>query len=93
MVEAFNYFHPILADSTKTTFGLGYGSFNSSRVFGEYNSGIKNKKALYVRASQIYSDGYKYNSSNNSQSVFLSGGLYYNKSIWKLNFLVGTSTK
>jgi len=82
-------FSPNLADSTKTTFGLGYGSFNSLRVFGEYNSGIKNKKALYVRASQIYSDGYKYHSSNNSQSVFLSGGLFHYKSIWKLNFLAG----
>ena len=82
-------FSPNLADSTKITFGLGYGSFNSLRVFGEYNSGIKNKKALYVRASQIYSDGYKYNSSNNSQSVFLSGGLFHDKSIWKLNFLLG----
>lgn len=82
-------FSPNLADSTKTTFGLGYGSFNSLRVFGEYNSGIKNKKALYVRASQVYSDGYKYHSSNNSQSVFLSGGLFYNKSTWKLNILAG----
>lgn len=82
-------FSPNLADSTKTTFGLGYGSFNSLRVFGEYNSGIKNKKALYVRASQIYSDGYKYHSSNNSQSVFLSGGFFHDKSIWKLNFLAG----
>lgn len=82
-------FSPNLTDSTKTTFGLGYGSFNSLRVFGEYNSGIKNKKALYVRASQIYSDGYKYNSSNNSQSVFFSGGLFHEKSIWKLNFLLG----
>jgi iron complex outermembrane receptor protein len=82
-------FSPNLADSTKTTFGLGYGAFNSLRVFGDYNSGIKNKKALYVRASQIYSDGYKYHSSNNSQSVFLSGGLFHDKSIWKLNFLAG----
>ncbi len=82
-------FSPNLTDSAKTTFGLGYGSFNSLRVFGEYNSGIKNKKALYVRASQIYSDGYKYHSSNNSQSVFLSGGLFYNKSTWKLNVLAG----
>lgn len=82
-------FSPNLADTTKTTFGLGYGSFNSMRVFGEYNSGIKNKKALYVRASQVYSDGYKYHSSNNSQSVFLSGGLFYDKFTWKLNFLAG----
>lgn len=82
-------FSPNLSDSTKTTFGLGYGSFNSLRVFGEYNSGIKNKKAIYVRSSQIYSDGYKYHSSNNSQSVFLSGGLFEEKSIWKINFLAG----
>lgn len=82
-------FSPNLYDSTKTTFGLGYGSFNSLRAFGEYNSGVKNRKALYVRASQIYSDGYKYNSSNNSQSVFISSGLFYDKSNWKINLLVG----
>lgn len=82
-------FSPNLSDSSKTTFGLGYGSFNSFRAYGEYNSGIKHKKALYVRASQINSDGYKYNSSNNSQSVFLSSGLFYDKSTWKLNILVG----
>jgi len=82
-------FSPNLYDSTKTTFGLGYGSFNSLRAFGEYNSGVKNRKALYVRASQIYSDGYKYNSSNNSQSVFISSGLFYDKSSWKINLLAG----
>ena len=82
-------FSPNLADSTKTTIGLGYGSFNSFRLFGEYNSGLKNKKAVYVRASQVYSDGYKYHSANNSQSVFLSSGLFYDKSIWKLNILAG----
>ena len=82
-------FSPNLYDSTKTTFGLGYGSFNSLRAFGEYNSGLKNRKALYVRASQIYSDGYKYNSSNNSQSVYISSGLFYDKSTWKMNLLAG----
>jgi iron complex outermembrane receptor protein len=82
-------FSPNLFDSNKTTFGVGYGSFNSLRAFGEYTSGIKNRKALYVRASQIYSDGYKYHSSNNSRSVFISSGLFYNKSTWKLNLLVG----
>jgi iron complex outermembrane receptor protein len=82
-------FSPNLYDSTKTTFGLGYGSFNSLRAFGEYNSGFKNRKALYVRASQIYSDGYKYNSSNNSQSVFISSGLFYEKSTWKMNLHAG----
>ena len=82
-------FSPNFYDSTKTTFGLGYGSFNSLRAFGEYNSGVKNRRALYLRGSQIYSDGYKYNSSNNSQSVFLSSGLFLDKSTWKMNLLVG----
>jgi len=82
-------FSPNLYDSTKKTFGIGYGSFNSLRAFGEFNSGIKNKKALYVRASQVYSDGYKYNSSNNSQSVFINSGLFYDKAAWKINLLAG----
>ena len=82
-------FSPNLRDSAQTRVGLGYGSFNSLRAFGEYNSGVKNKKALYVRASQIYSDGYKYHSSNHSQSVFVSSGLFYDKSMWKINLLAG----
>jgi iron complex outermembrane receptor protein len=82
-------FSPNLMDSASTLLGSGYGSFNSFRVFGEYKSGRKNNKALYVRASQVYSDGYKYHSSNNSQSVFASGGLFYDKSTWKINLLAG----
>ena len=82
-------FSPNLYDSTKTTFGFGYGSFNSLRAFGEYNSGLKKHKAIYARASEVFSDGYKYNSSNKSQSVFISGGLFYDKSTWKMNLLAG----
>lgn len=82
-------FSPNLYDSNMTTIGLNYGSFNSFRAFAEYNSGVKNRKALYVRLSQIYSDGYKYNSSNNSQSVFISSGLFYDKTTWKINLLAG----
>ncbi len=82
-------FSPNLYDSATTTLGLGYGSFNSLRAFGEFNSGLKKKKALYVRASKIYSDGYKYNSANSSQSIFLSGGLFFYKSTWKINLLAG----
>jgi iron complex outermembrane receptor protein len=78
-----------LNDSSFTRFGVDYGSFNSHRIFGEFNSGIKNNKAFYIRASQIYSDGYKYNSSNNSQSVFLSGDIVHDKSTFKINALIG----
>ena len=82
-------FSPNLSDSNQTSFGLGYGSFNSSRTFVEYKSGLKNRKAIYVRASQVYSDGYKCNSSNNSKSVFIGSGLFYKKSTWKMNLLAG----
>jgi iron complex outermembrane receptor protein len=82
-------FSPNLRDSTKTTFGLGYGSFNSLRAFTEYKSGLKNRKAVYVRASEVFSQGYKYHSSNHSQSIFASGGLFYDKSVWKVNLLAG----
>jgi iron complex outermembrane receptor protein len=82
-------FSPNLYDSAKTTIGVGYGSFNSLRAFGEYNSGVKNEKALYARVSEVYSDGYKYNSANNSQSAFVSGGWFGNKTSWKLNILAG----
>ena len=42
-----------------------------------------------MRASQIYSDGYKYHSSNNSQSVFMGGDLIYDKFVFKMNVLIG----
>jgi iron complex outermembrane receptor protein len=82
-------FSPNLSDSNQTSLGIGYGSFNSSRAFVEYKGGLKNRKAIYVRASQVYSDGYKYNSSNNSKSVFIGSGLFYKKSTWKMNLLAG----
>ncbi|MET0635172.1 MAG: TonB-dependent receptor [Chitinophagaceae bacterium] len=82
-------FSPNLADSSYARIGTGYGSYNSLRVYGEYNSGIINRKAVYARVSRIYSDGYKYNSSNNSESVFVSGGLYCDKSTWKINLMAG----
>lgn len=82
-------FSPDLHDTAKVTIGGGYGSYNSYRLFGEYQTGIKNHKALYIRASQVATDGYKYHAANNSQSIFVSGGLFYDKSTWKLNVMAG----
>jgi iron complex outermembrane recepter protein len=84
-----NLFSKQLSDSAGAALGIAYGSYNSARVFGEYNTGIKNRKGLYIRATGIHSDGYKYKSMHNSQSVFLSSGLFYDKSVWKFNFLLG----
>ena len=78
-----------LHDLTQFKFGAGYGSYNTLRVFGSYNSGIKNKKGIYIRVSKVKSDGFKQHSSNNGQSLFLSTGLFLNKSMWKLNLLAG----
>lgn len=82
-------FGPEAGETASTTIGAGYGAYNSFRVFAEHQSAISNRKSLYVRASQVYTDGYKYNAFNNSQSVFVSGGLYYDKSTWKLNIMAG----
>ncbi|MCO5231847.1 MAG: TonB-dependent receptor [Chitinophagales bacterium] len=82
-------FSPLLTDSTQVNIGLNYGSYNSLRAFVEYNSGIKNRKGIYARVSEVYSDGYKEHSNNHSQSVYLSGGLYYDKTTWKFNSLTG----
>jgi len=82
-------FTPNLQDTSHGSLGFGYGSFNSYRAFGTYHTGLKNRKALYVRASHIHSDGFKYNAFNNSQSIFMSGGLFFDKSNLKLNFLTG----
>lgn len=80
---------PNLSEAKRANVGLSYGSFNTLRTFAEYSSGINKGKAFYARASNIQSDGYKYHSSNSSQSLLLSGGVFRNKSIWKANFLAG----
>lgn len=82
-------FSPDLRTPRQTTFGLGYGSYNSLRVYGETQSGLVNDKAFYVRLSEIYSDGYKHHSGNHSQSVFASGAWYAGKAIWKMNIIAG----
>ena len=82
-------FSPDLSAGRQVSLGAGYGSFNSLRLYGEYNSALNNNKALYARVSYIASDGYKYNSSNKSQSVFVSAGWFKEKSQWKVNFLAG----
>ena len=80
---------PNLYNNEKMEIGLGYGSFNTLRTYGIYNSGVKNKKGLYVRISKIYSDGFKQHASNNSQSLFLSGGQFGDLASWKVNLLAG----
>jgi iron complex outermembrane receptor protein len=80
---------PNLTDSSKATFGLGYGSFNSYRAFAEYNGGIRKRLGFYVRGSVLHSDGYKLHSDNSSQSLFYSGGWFGDKHVLQLTGFVG----
>ena len=80
---------PNLHDPQKAEMGLGYGSFNTYRGYAEYNSGIKNNKGLYLRASHLHSDGYRYQLANSSQSLFYSAGLFKQKHQLKLVGFIG----
>jgi iron complex outermembrane receptor protein len=78
-----NFSSPDLKGKREAQIGTNYGSYNTFRIFGEFQSGIKNNKSIYARISHIQSDGYKYHSGNNSNSVFLSSALYKNKHVLK----------
>lgn len=84
-----NYQSPNLRDKQKIETGINYGSFNTYRIYGEYNSGLKNNKAFYARASHLTSDGYKYHSSNQSSSAFTSFGLFKARHQLKLTGFIG----
>jgi iron complex outermembrane receptor protein len=69
---------------------LGYGSFNTSRVTVESNTGLINDKfAFYGKVSNIQTDGYRDHSGNKLTSYFLSGAAYGKKSVLKLNAFGG----
>ncbi|WP_343854854.1 TonB-dependent receptor [Fulvivirga kasyanovii] len=70
-------------DSSSTSFGLGYGSFQSYRAYAEHKSRKRNK-SLYLRGSWLNSDGYKHRSANSSKSVFYGAGIYNKKNKFKL---------
>lgn len=82
-------FSPDLQNPSQTTFGIGYGSYNSLRAYAETQSGMVNNKAFYARLSEIYSDGYKHHSGNHSKSMFVSGAWFTDKAVWKVNIIAG----
>lgn len=67
----------------------GFGSYNTYRLYAEYNSGVRNQTGVYARASHQHSDGYKNHSGNTSSSFFLSNGWFGKKHVWKLTGLAG----
>lgn len=82
------YSSPIY-DSSYKEIGLGYGSFNSYRAYGEMNLSDPGKKSLYLRASHLHSDGFKDNSANTSTSGFYSGQWKKKAHLLKLTGFVG----
>lgn len=84
-----NFQSPNLLDESSIKVGANYGSFNTYRLFGEYNSGIKKDRAVYARVSHLNSDGYKYHSGNKSSSAFLSYGIFKTKHRLKFTGFIG----
>jgi len=70
-------------------FQYGLASYNTQRYSLEYCTGIQNNFSIYTRYSDIHSDGYRYNSANDSKSFYLSGGLFYSKDIITFNSFYG----
>lgn len=61
----------------------GYGSNNTYSGAAGYLSGFENNKSFYFSASGVKSDGYKYDSGNESYSLFSSGLLTDEFGAWK----------
>lgn len=64
-------------DTTSSVYA-GYGSFNTMKISGEYNSGVKGKFAGHFKVSHQQSDGFRDHAYNNAQSVFVKLGYFIN---------------
>ena len=68
----------LLRDTTSSIYA-GYGSFNTSKVSAEYNSGLQGKVATHIKLSHQQSDGFRNHAYNNAQSAFLKLGYFINE--------------
>ena len=69
---------------------IGLGSFNSSRIKGEYIGTTKNETSIYIRGTALESDGFKRRTKNSSQSAFVALGKNLEKHTLKLTGFHGT---
>jgi iron complex outermembrane recepter protein len=83
-----NFESPQLFGDKKYEAGFDMGSYHN-RVYAEYNSGKKNNHGLYIRLSNVMSDGYKLSSWNKSKSLLFSYGYMKNNHVLKLTGFVG----
>ena len=68
-----------LRTDTTSYLYLGYGSFNSHKTGLVYNMGVKNNWGLHLKLTSSGTDGYKYNSSNKSESATMKLGYFFNE--------------
>lgn len=64
-------------DTTSSVY-LGFGSFNSRKASMVYNMGVKKGWGLHIKTTVSGTDGYKYNSYNNSHAFTLKTGYFFN---------------
>jgi iron complex outermembrane receptor protein len=82
---------PLAASSRAGNVDLERGSFGSRRVSAELQSGLlPNRFAFYARASSLHTDGYRYHSGVDGNSVFVSAGYFGDRDILKFTATNGT---
>mgnify|MGYP001944365935 CR=1 FL=1 len=75
-----------------TELQLTGGSFGTARASAEVHTGLmKNRTSFYSRISHIQSDGYRYNTGTNSNSLFFSGGYFGDRHAVKFTGFAGRS--
>ena len=88
-----NFESPALARSDSYgAIQLTAGSFNTFKASGEVATGLQdNSTSFYARISHIESDGYRYNTSTNANSIFFSGAWFAEKHSLKFTGFAGRS--
>jgi len=82
---------PISAGPRSTELQLEGGSFGSRRGSVEYQSGLTPSRfAIYARLSDLRTQGYRYHSSVEGKSAFVSAGYFGDHDILKFTATTGT---
>lgn len=78
-----------LCSNKKGFADVGVGSFNTLNGSINYLSGLEDNKGFFVQVAKVKTDGYKYHSGNDSQSIFASGLFEDDHGFWKLTGFSG----
>jgi iron complex outermembrane recepter protein len=72
--------------------GVGYGSYNTSKISTGYSSGLNGKFAYSFGVADLRSDGFKENSGNRGSNIFGQVGYYGKSDIFKIYGFLGQSS-